>query len=560
MSSAPQAPDDAARTVLYLADAVYSPADPFATAVLVEGDRVAWVGSQEAARAQRARADVVVEAPGTLVTPGFVDAHVHVTETGLALGGVDLAGARSAAELLDRVAAAAAQHPGAAVLGHGWDESAWPEAALPGREQLDRAAGGAPVLLSRVDVHSALVSSALAERAVLAGRDGWDGGALVTLAAHDAARDATRRLSPAERERHQRRALTAAAAAGVAAVTECAAPHVGSPEDLRALRERSDAGDVPEVLAYWGALASDEEEARAHLADVEGAGVLGLAGDLCVDGSYGSRTAWLREPYADVPATGAPGDRGVAHLGAEQVAAHLVACTRAGVQGGVHAIGDAACDALVEGLLAAERVVGTPALASARHRVEHLEAPSARAVAELARLGVVASVQPSFDARWGGDGGVYARRLGPSRAAGLNPLADLAAAGVPLALGSDAPVTPLDPWGAVRAATAMSGERDGRGQSLSARAAFLAHTRGGWRAARRDGEGTLVPGALATLAVWAVGDLVVQSADARVSSWSTDPRSGVPGLPDLAPGAPAPRCLRLLRAGRVLHDTGELAA
>lgn len=555
VSTAP-AEETRPRSVLYLAASVYSPADPFATAVLVEGDRVAWVGSEEAAQAQRSRADVVVEAPGALVAPGFVDAHAHVTETGLALEGVDLTGATSAAQVLDLVAGAARSAPGRPVLGHGWDDARWPEGAPPSREELDRAARGADVLLSRVDVHSALVSSSLAERAGLGGLEGWDGGALVRLRAHDVARDATRRLDAGERERVQRRALSAAAAAGVAAVTECSAPHVGSAEDLRALRARSDGGDVPEVLAYWGALARDEDEARAALAEVEGAGVLGLAGDLCVDGSYGSRTAALRAPYADLRGTGLPGDHaGVPHLGVDEIAAHLVACTRAGVQGGFHVIGDAACDALVEGLLAAERELGAPAVASARHRVEHLEAPDARAVAELARLGVVASVQPAFDALWGGPEGLYAGRLGADRAAALNPLADLASAGVPLALGSDAPVTPFDPWGAVRAATSMSGE----GQSLSARAAFLAHTRGGWRAARRDGEGVLVPGAFATLAVWAVGDLVVQAADARVSSWSTDPRSGTPGLPDLSGGAPAPRCLRLLRAGRVLHDAGELA-
>ena len=555
MSTAP-AEETGPRSVLYLAGSVYSPADPLATAVLVEGDRVAWVGSQEAAQAQRSRADVVVEAPGALVTPGFVDAHAHVTETGLALSGVDLTGAESAAQVLDLVAGAVRAAPGLPVLGHGWDDVDWP-GGPPSREELDRAARGAEVLLSRVDVHSALVSSALAERAGLRGVEGWDGGALVRLRAHDVARDASRRLEPGERERVHRRALDAAAAVGVAAVTECSAPHVGSAEDLRALRALSDGGDVPEVLAYWGAPAHDEEEARAVLAEVEGAGVLGLAGDLCVDGSYGSRTAALREPYADLAGTGLPGEHaGVAHLSAADVAAHLVACTRAGVQGGFHVIGDAACDALVEGLLEAERVVGTPALASGRHRVEHLEAPDARAVAELARLGVVASVQPAFDALWGGPGRLYAQRLGTARAAALNPLADLASAGVPLALGSDAPVTPFDPWGAVRACTSMSGE----GQSLSARAAFLAHTRGGWRAARRDGEGVLVPGALATLAVWSVGDLVVQAADARVSSWSTDPRSGTPGLPDLSDGAPTPRCLRLLRAGRVLHDSGDLAA
>src|SRR6202011_4325112 len=102
-----------------------------------------------------------------------------------------------------------------------------------------------------------------------------------------------------------------------------------------------------------------------------------------------------------------------------------------------------------------------------------------------------------------------------------NPLARLAAAGMPLALGSDAPVTPVNPWAAVRAAVHHRTE----GFGISPRAAFTAHTRGGWRAAGVDDgvTGTLVPGAPATYAVWEADDLVVAAPDARVQRWSTDP-------------------------------------
>ena len=106
---------------------------------------------------------------------------------------------------------------------------------------------------------------------------------------------------------------------------------------------------------------------------------------------------------------------------------------------------------------------------------------------------------------------------------------------MPLALGSDSPVTPLDPWGTVRAAAFHRTPA----HRISARAAFTAHTRGGWRAVGRDDAGVLVPGAPADYAVWRVGDLVVQAPDERVANWSTDPRSGTPGLPDLTPGGAA---------------------
>jgi predicted amidohydrolase YtcJ len=107
-------------------------------------------------------------------------------------------------------------------------------------------------------------------------------------------------------------------------------------------------------------------------------------------------------------------------------------------------------------------------------------------------------VQPAFDAAWGGAGGMYAERLGTDRALAMNPFAELAAAGVTLAFGSDSPVTPLDPWGGVRAAVRHQVTE----LALSPQAALDAHTRGGWRAARIDDTGWLAPGTPATFAVW----------------------------------------------------------
>jgi predicted amidohydrolase YtcJ len=216
----------------------------------------------------------------------------------------------------------------------------------------------------------------------------------------------------------------------------------------------------------------------------------------------------------------------------------------------MHVIGDAAADVVVAGFEAAAQAVGMSDVRRARHRLEHVELVDDALIERLAALGVTASVQPAFDAAWGGVGGMYAQRLGPQRALAMNPFASFARAGVPLALGSDSPVTPFDPWGWVAAAAWHRNER----QRISPRAAFLAATRGGHRAAREDEAGVLAPGAPATLTVWDVADLLVQAPDERLSAWSTDPRSGTPGLPDLAPDAPRPVCRRTVVDGLVVYN------
>lgn len=240
------------------------------------------------------------------------------------------------------------------------------------------------------------------------------------------------------------------------------------------------------------------------------------------------------------------------YLTAEQICNHLTAVTRAGVQGGFHVIGDRAMDELLLGLRAAVDVEGPDSIARMGHRLEHAEMIDAPTLAALVLLGVRLSMQPAFDAAWGGPDGMYATRLGAGRAAALNPIADLAAAGVPLAFGSDSPVTPVDPWAGVRAAV----QHHSADQRISARAAFRASTRGGWRVAGLDhtGAGELRVGSPAHLAVWRAEHLTVQAAEGRFSSWSADARAGIPLLPDLAPDAPAPVCLRTVRDGVVLHD------
>ncbi len=543
-------------SILFHGGRVHTAADPEATAVAITDGVISWIGGEHALE-MAGRPDHVVDLDGALVAPGFVDAHVHTTDAGLALTGLQLGTATSLPDCLRQIAeAAAAVPPGDLVWGHGWDETGWPENRPPTRAEIDAAVGDRPTYLSRVDVHSALVSSALVDRlpaSALGASSPIHPHLPQTRDAHHAVRNLAKALlKPERRAEAQRAFLSGALAAGIVEIHECAAGDRSGRDDLRALL----AVDSPlSVLGYLAAAVSDPQEATALL---EQTGALALAGDLSVDGAIGSRTASLTHPYHDDPA-----GSGTRYLSDDQLAQHLWACAVAGVQPGFHAIGDDGVSAVAQALRRATARLeesapghGTVRMAGCVPRIEHAEMVDAEAIATFAATGTVACVQPVFDAAWGGPDGMYARRLGRTRALAMNPFAQLAAAGVALALSSDAPVTPASPWLAVQAAV----HHRTPGAGLSPRAAFTAHTRGGHRAAGRTdrGVGTITVGAPAHLAIFAAGELVRPEANEKVARWSTDPRSRVPLLPDLSPGAPMPSTLATIVGGRIAFDAGLL--
>lgn len=494
------------------------------SALVADGGRITWLGDESGAATRVDAVERIVDLDGALVLPGFVDAHVHLSMTGLGLRGVDLGTAPSLTAGLAAIEARVRRTGGRPVYAPNWQEANWPEARAMTHRELDRAAYGGVVYSPRVDVHSAIVSSALVAASGAAGHDGWLGDGLVVRDAHHAAREAFLGLvDPEQRRGDIEAALRAAAAAGITSVHECGGPDLSCAEDFADVLELGERADLPATVGYWAERVTSADQARTLLGRHR---ARGLGGDLNVDGSIGSRTAHLREPYAD-----RPGHCGTAYLTADEVAEHVAACVQAGIQSGFHVIGDAGLDTALEGIAEAARRCGLGSVRAARVRLEHAEMADGAAIAEMARLGVIASVQPAFDAWWGGSGGMYAERLGRSRAAGMNPFGSLERGGVPLALGSDTPVTPFDPWGGIVAA--MGHHQPGQRLGLSS--ALDAHTSGGHRAAREDHDGSIEVGADATFAAFAT-DLTGD------------------GAPVLRSGDPAPRCLLTVRAGVVLYS------
>ena len=228
------------------------------------------------------------------MTPAFVDAHVHATDTGITLHGLDLAGTRVARRRCSTRWPRTPTLPAdAVVLGHGWDESGWAEQRPPDAAELDRAGGGRPVYLTRVDMHSAIVLAALlvAEAAARRRATTRRGGCAATPTTGSRRRRWVR----------WRQAAAAAPRSGDAAARGVAgdrrgprvrrAGHRPARTTSPALLALSAEGGLPEVYGYWGELGA--------AAKARELGAIGAGGDLFADGALGSHTAHLRQSYVD---------------------------------------------------------------------------------------------------------------------------------------------------------------------------------------------------------------------------------------------------------------------
>ena len=478
------------RGVLLLADRVVTlgHARTDARAVVVRGSRVVWVGDDPThAPPHQTRHDLT----GCVIGPAFVDAHVHLTPTGLALAGLDLTEVSSGEELLRAVASYAGQHTGRVVWGHGFDPHGFPD-ELPTPDALARVAGGRAVYLSRIDGHTSIVdrhtlsAAPLARAEGIEREDGRPTGLLRREANHIVRRWAVGAMSASELEHARRLAVAHAASLGVGSVHEMGSPDIMGLDDF----DRWIEGDWPiEIVPHWGGLDLGVAVER----DLRSAG-----GDLLLDGSLGSHTAALEGPYHDRPTT-----TGNLELDDDTLTDWFLEVVRAGLQAGVHAIGDAAlhqvvrCWRRVEARLDQEGSGET--IRRGRHRIEHADVLPPDLLDAIAELGLVVSAQPAFEQLWGGEGGMYESRLGPQRAAWTNPFRALADRGIGLAFGSDANVTPMDPWATIHAAE----HRRRHEHSVSRLEAVSMSTLGGRHAARQERfVGVVRAGMRADLAVF----------------------------------------------------------
>jgi predicted amidohydrolase YtcJ len=489
------------------------PAYPGATAVAIRSGRFWAVGSDSEIRALAGPGAQIVDLAGQRALPGLHDAHFHLYDWALGLTRLTLAGARSLADLRQRLAQRVSQAAaGTWILGQGWNESQWPISRMPTRADLDHVALHHPVALWRSDLHLVVTNSEAMHRAGIGSSTPDPPGGVIdrdtagqpTGVLRELAIDLLTAVVPQPTEEETVTALRQ----GLALLHQLGLTGV---HDYRLM----DGADGPPAFrAYQRLRAADELSLRlwmhvsgAHLDEAIALGLRTGFGDeflrvghvkLFADGGQGARTAWMLEPYVDTGGLGLP------LMPMTEMTHAIERANVAGLSVAVHAIGDRAIRELLDSL---ERLDGRHSQRLHRqvpNRMEHVQNIRPEDVARLATLNVVASVQPIHVVD---DMAMVEQSVG-LRGRFTYAFRDLLEAGVPLALGSDCPVADPNPWWGIHAAVTRQ-RRDGNppggwypAQRLTVAEAVWGFTMGPAQASGRSDElGSITPGKLADLVV-----------------------------------------------------------
>ncbi|WP_108251766.1 amidohydrolase [Planctomonas deserti] len=502
---------------------------PTATAVAVTAGRIVGVGTEAEVRAL-GRAAETIDARGGLIAPSFIDAHIHPLQGGHERLHCDLTDATDAASTLDIIGAYAAAHPEDDwVVGGGWHLPHFP-GGRPDAESLERVAPGRKIYLVNADHHGAWVSPA-ALRAAGVDRDtpdpagghfDRDAGGRPTGTAQEAAMEVFAPFLPVpdvddyvEAVGEAQRYLQSFGITGWqdAIIGDYAGFGDSTEAYLRVVASGELVSRVTGALWLPRGLTLDtiDDTVQRLVAARDAVGDRGneLGGSfrattvkIMQDGVPESQTAAMKEPYLD--ACGHPtGVRGESHFPPDVLNAAAVALTRAGFQLHIHAIGDRAVAESLDALRAARAAGDDNRM---RHHLAHLQQVDLADIPAMAELGVTANIQALWAAASEQMVDLNRSIVGQKRFSEQYPFASMAAAGVPLAMGSDWPVSTPDPWQAIAVAVTRvepgsGAEPLGVGEELELGQAIAAYTSGSARVAHHDDAGTLRVGGVADIAV-----------------------------------------------------------
>ncbi len=485
-----------------------------AEALAVVGDRILAVGTRDEIMKLKGPETKIVDLEGHFVMPGFNDAHMHLASAGLEKMNVNMIGVKTLDEFRERLRAKCeAAEPGEWVVGEGWDETLWPVKILPTRWDLDEVSGKHPVYLVRVDGHLGvantlalqLASVTVASRDPEGGKIDRDESGTPTGIVREKAERAVLAAIPKPTHEKRRQAIELALA-DLASHGITSAQDYSQWEDFQIYEDLEHEGKLTARISEWLTFDDSIEELNRKRDSHPASDNMLHTGMLkgFMDGSVGSRTAALLEPYSDDPNNSGLPQYEVAKLNAMTKERVL-----AGYQIGFHAIGDKgvqmALDAFAEAEKAAKeaKVKAVDGGSDYRLRIEHAQITTPQQILRFKELKVIASMQPSHlltDMNWSES------RLGPKRAEHSYTWAEFLRRGVTLAFGTDYPVEPVTPFRGIYAALTRTSE-DGKksyypAEKLNIEQTIAAYTTGAAFAEFAEKQkGKLEPGMLADFVV-----------------------------------------------------------
>jgi hypothetical protein len=492
-----------------------------AQALALRGERILAVSSEADILKLKGPATTVVDLKGHFVMPGFNDAHMHLTNAGFKRLTVDLTGTKSLEEFRERIRKRAeTAEPTEWITGSGWDETLWAVKEIPSRWDIDEVTTDHPVYMERIDGHVAVANTLALKlsRVTLASKDP-DGGEIGRDATgqpngilRETAKEMVKSAVPAPTAEKRRQAIEAAlqdiARSGVTSVQDNSDSENGNAylDDFRIFEQLEREGKLTVRISEWIPFVEPLETLKQRRDAHPQTDTMLHTGMLkaYLDGSLGSHTAALLQPYSDDPA-----NSGL--LRTDQTTLNQMTADRlaAGFQIGFHAIGDKAVQMGLDAFAEAEKAAHAKGIKARdgtenyRLRIEHAQVTNPLQVARFRELKVIASMQPSHlltDMHWA------LARLGPARAAHSYAWAEFLNHNVTLAFGTDYPVESVAPFRGLYATVTRRSE-DGKQeyypeQRLTMEQAIAAYTTGSAYAefAEKD-KGLLAPGMLADFVV-----------------------------------------------------------
>lgn len=488
----------------------------YVEAILIENGEVVAAGTESEVRKHRSTGTEGCDLKGRLVLPGLIDAHLHLIPTTLLREGLNLSTARGPEAIREQTREWMITHPLGPVVGHGWDQDKLNPIGYPTRQMIDSLSDSRPIVLYRICHHAALLNRVALDQLGInertpdpvGGRIGHDSfdrpnGLLFDNALMGCERFAEETFFA--RPESFDATLRYLASRGLTTV----APMSASPEEIRWVAERTRERRSIVRLRFY--LRADRNESIEELSGIPFPRELRLTGIKAMyDGSLGARTAWLSEPYADLP-----GESGFPLWDPKELDRSLTRAIENGLQIAVHAIGDRA---LKEVLNLLEQL-----RQGATSRIEHASLTPPEILSELDRIRPHLVVQPGFveSDSW------ITQRLGASRARWSYAFRSLLDHGHRLAGSSDSPVEIADPFEGMRVAVHRAAHRilvegEPSTEGVDPDRALQLYTVNAGEALGETNLGSLEPGSLADLLILSktsVADALREGSRCVLESW-----------------------------------------